>query len=198
MDVDYRFAPSVALALQFGLAYPCLGPTMAIRRNLLEEIGGFSYLSNFLADDYELGRAVRNRGYKVAFAPGLIDHRCREQAAHELLSHEFRWARTVRLIEPLGYLGSAITHFLVLATIGAVLTSFAGWSVQALALVVLLRLLQVSLLCRCSGAAQRGIGLVPLRDLLSFAVFVAAFFGDRVKWRGTTLRLERAGEVTVC
>ncbi|MDR3506833.1 MAG: bacteriohopanetetrol glucosamine biosynthesis glycosyltransferase HpnI [Caulobacteraceae bacterium] len=198
MDVDYRFAPSVGLALKFGLAHPCLGPTMALRRGLLEEIGGFPYLSDFLADDYELGRAVRERGHRLAFAPGLIEHLCPERSAREMLTHEFRWARTVRLIEPAGYFGSGITHFWVLALIGMALTGFAGWSVITLATLTLLRLALVALTSRFTGANLKGLALTPFRDLLSFGVFVGAFFGDRVEWRGAQLQLGRTGEVTIC
>jgi ceramide glucosyltransferase len=198
MDIDFRFAPSVVMGLQFSLAFPCLGPTMALRRALLEDIGGFQHLSNFLADDYELGRAVRSRGYRVAFARGLIEHLCPESTLKAVMAHEFRWARTIRLIEPAGYFGSVITHFCTLALIGAIFEGFASWSLAALAAAAVLRLALVGRMAGQLGAGPVNPLLVPARDLLSFAVFIAAFCGDRVEWRGTRLQLSRAGEVTVC
>jgi ceramide glucosyltransferase len=195
MDVNYRFTPSVVTGLMLGIARPCLGPTMALRRGLLEEIGGFHRLSNLLADDYELGRAVRGHGYDVVFPPSLIEHACPEATAREMLVHELRWARTVGLIEPVGYVGSAITHFLPLALIGAAFMGFTGWSLEALAGALAIRLALIWNMSRMIGSDRRALWLTPFRDLLSFGVFVTAFLGDRVEWRGTRLRVRRDGAV---
>jgi hypothetical protein len=35
-----------------------------------------------------------------------------------------------------------------------------------------------------------------LRDLLSFAVFVASLFGERVHWRGTEFAVEPSGAMS--
>jgi ceramide glucosyltransferase len=193
MDVNFRFTPSVVIGLMLGIARPCLGPTMALRRGLLDEIGGFHRLSNLLADDYELGRAVRDAGYDVVFPPSLIEHVCPEASAREMLVHELRWARTVGLIEPIGFIGSAITHFLPLALIGSAFMGFTGWSLEVLAAVLAIRLVVIMDLSRLIGAELASLWLAPFRDLLSFGVFVSAFLGDRVEWRGTRLRVRRDG-----
>ncbi|HEX4180136.1 MAG TPA: bacteriohopanetetrol glucosamine biosynthesis glycosyltransferase HpnI [Caulobacteraceae bacterium] len=193
MDVNYRFTPSVVMGFMLGIARPCLGPTMALRRSLLDEIGGFHRVSNLLADDYELGRAVRDQGYEVVFPPSLIEHVCPEASAREMLVHELRWARTVGLIEPVGYVGSAITHFLPLALIGSAFMGFTGGSLEVLAAVLLIRLGLVLHLGRMIGSDRSAFWLAPFRDLLSFGVFITAFLGDRVEWRGTRLRVRRDG-----
>ena len=195
MDVNYRFTPSVVIGMMLGIARPCLGPTMALRRGLLDEIGGFHRLSNLLADDYELGRAVRDRGYDVVFPPSLIEHVCPEASAREMLVHELRWARTVGLIEPLGYVGSAITHFLPLALIGSAFMGFTGWSLEVLVALLAIRLGLIVHLSRMIGSDRPALWLAPFRDLLSFGVFITAFLGDRVEWRGTRLRVKRDGAV---
>ena len=196
MDVNYRFAPSVVVGHMFALADPCLGPTMALRRTVLEEIGGFPRLLDVLADDFELGRLVREAGLKVAFSSGLIDHRCSERSLRDMLVHEFRWARTVRLIEPAGYLGSIVTHFFMLALIGALFLGLTAWSLWALGVVCLLRLALADRLGRYAEARRSDLFWVFFRDLLSFVVFVAAFFGNKVEWRGTKLQVSRAGEIS--
>jgi ceramide glucosyltransferase len=195
MDVNYRFTPSVVIGLMLGIARPCLGPTMALRRGLLEEIGGFHRLSNLLADDYELGRAVRDQGYDVVFPPSLIEHVCPEASAREMLIHELRWARTVGLIEPVGYVGSAITHFFPLALIGSAFMGFTAESLVVLGAVLAIRLGLMVHLSRMIGSDRPALWLAPFRDLLSFGVFVTAFLGDRVEWRGTRLRVRRDGAV---
>jgi ceramide glucosyltransferase len=192
LDSNTRFIPSVAIGEIVG-AHPCLGPTMALPAAVLDKAGGFAYLADFLADDFELGRVVRGLGYRIACPRIVIDHVFPERSAREMIVHELRWARTVRLVAPSGYLGSLITHFLALALIGAALTGFAGWSLGLLASLLLLRLLQAHAANRVLHADGRGLWLIPLRDLISLGVFIAAHFGERVEWRGNRFTVGRDG-----
>jgi ceramide glucosyltransferase len=194
MDINTRFAAGVMLGEALG-ANPCLGPTMALRREMLERIGGFAHLADFLADDFELGRAVRASGYRIACPHMVIDHIFPERSARELVVHELRWARTIRLVQPAGYLGSVIVHFLPLALIGAALTGFSGWSLEMLAALAALRLAQVVILSRLMSSRLALLWLTPVRDMLSFGIFLVAIIGDRVEWRGARLRVARDGAI---
>jgi ceramide glucosyltransferase len=194
LDVNTRFAPSVVVGEALG-AHPCLGPTMALRADVLAAIGGLEVLADVLADDFELGRAVRAAGYRIACPPMAIDHVFPDTSAGEMLTHEMRWARTIRLVEPAGYLGSMIIHFTPLALIGAALTGFHGWSLALLAGLVVFRQVQALVLSKLMASDESLLWLLPLRDVLAFGVFLAAIFGDRVEWRGNRLRVGRDGAI---
>ncbi len=194
LDVNTRFAPSVVVGEALG-AHPCLGPTMALRAEVLAAIGGLDILADVLADDFELGRAVRAAGLTIACPPMVIDHVFPEASAREMLTHELRWARTIRLVEPGGYLGSMVMHFTPLALIGAALTGFAGWSLALLAGLLLFRQAQALTLSRLMASDRGLLWLIPLRDLLAFGVFLVSLFGDRVEWRGARLRVDRDGAI---
>ena len=194
MDANTRFAPSVVVGEALG-AHPCLGPTMALRAETLKAVGGLEHLADFLADDFELGRAVRALGLGLACPSMVIDHLFPERSAREMLAHELRWARTIRLVQPAGYLGSVIVHFTPLALIGAALTGFSGWSLAVLAVLALFRQAQAYVVSRMMAADRGLLWLLPARDLLSFGVFIAALFGDRVEWRGNRLRVQRDGVI---
>ena len=192
LDVNARFASSVVVGQAVG-AHPVLGPTMALRAETLAAAGGFERLKDVLADDFELGRMVREQGLAIACPPMLIDHLFPERSPGEVWAHELRWARTIRLLNPGGYAGSAITYVLPLALIGAALSAFAPFSLAILAALTALRLVQCLALCALMQADRAVIWLFPFRDLLSFAVFLAAFFGDRIEWRGARLRVKADG-----
>ena len=194
LDVNTRFAPSVVVGEALG-AHPCLGPTMALRAEVLAAIGGLEVLADVLADDFELGRAVRAAGHRIACPPMAIDHVFPETSASEMLTHEMRWARTIRLVEPAGYLGSMIIHFTPLALIGAALTGFRGWSLALLAGLIVFRQVQALVLSKLMASDESLLWLLPLRDVLAFGVFLAAIFGDRVEWRGNRLRVGRDGAI---
>jgi ceramide glucosyltransferase len=125
----------------------------------------------------------------------VIDHLFPETSLGELFDHELRWARTVRLVQPAGYVGSLIIHFWPLALIGAALAGFSPAALAALAGLTLFRLVQADAQTRMLGG-ERGLWpLIPLRDLVSLWVFLAALFGDKVVWRGARLQVRRDGAI---
>ena len=192
LDINARFAANVVVGQALG-AHPVLGPTMAVRAATLTAAGGFERLKDVLADDFELGRMVRGQGLSIASPPLLIDHVFPERTLGELWRHELRWARTIRLLNPGGYIGSVVTYSLPLGIIGALLTGLSPWAVEVLAVVVVMRMLECWEQCRALKADKSAIWLFPLRDLLAFVVFLAAFAGDGLEWRGNRLRVKADG-----
>ena len=101
-----------------GWRKPCCGATIALRRSMLDRIGGFSALADVLADDHAIGVAVRAEGYEVVTAPFLVGHRCFEASLRELMRQQIRVARTIKSIDPIAYAGTIITHPWPLALLG--------------------------------------------------------------------------------
>ena len=62
LAINAHFLPGVVFGLALGLARPCFGSTLALRRQTLGEIGGFIAFVDCLADDYAMGAALRARG----------------------------------------------------------------------------------------------------------------------------------------
>jgi ceramide glucosyltransferase len=181
--IDYHFLPSVLVGLKFGLATPCFGSTIALRQETLRMIGGFEAVADHLADDYALGAAVRRAGLAVAMPSCVVAHVCAERSAREVFSHELRWARTIRTVDPLGYCGLVLTHALPFALLGILfggVTPAASIAVVALAC----RFILQTELDRVFQLGNDLFWLGPWRDILSFAVFVVSFFGRGVEWRG--------------
>jgi ceramide glucosyltransferase len=192
LDVNARFASSVVVGQALG-AHPVLGPTMAVWADVLAKGGGLRRLKDVLADDFELGRMAREQGLAIACPPMLIDHGFPERSLGELWRHELRWARTIRLLNPGGYAGSLITYVTPLALIGAALTGFSPSAMATLVVLAAVRLALAAMSCLEMGADLGALWLFPLRDVLAFAVFLAAFFGDGVEWRGARLRVKPDG-----
>ncbi|MGK9237028.1 bacteriohopanetetrol glucosamine biosynthesis glycosyltransferase HpnI [Inquilinus limosus] len=193
LGMDTHFTPSVIVGLGLRLAHPCIGTTIVLGRDMLERIGGLRAFADLLAEDYAIGAAVRAAGRRVAVATQLIGHLCSEASAATMWSHELRWARTNKSIEPLGYAGSVITHPFPLALIawalggGALDGGLAAPAVAGLALA-----LRIALCIRFERAYSlppRPYWLIPARDLLSFAVFVVSYLGSGVNWRGHLYQL---------
>src|SRR5690606_26193146 len=108
-----------------------------------------------------------------------------ENRFSELFRHELRWTRTIRLVNPSGHLGSIVTHGLPFALMGAVLLGFSPAALAVLAVVLAARFALKWRIDRLFDTQAGSFWLLPLRDLLSFAVFLASLFGETVHWRGS-------------
>ena len=192
LAINAHFLPSVVLGFKLGLARPCFGSTIALRRETLAEIGGFRAFADRLADDYAIGEALHRRSRNIAIPPFAIAHQCTQTSARELWKHELRWARTIRSIDPLGYAGSIVTHAFPWALIAAILDAGSSLFVLTLGMMLAAVASRIALLHRVKrayGLPPQEYWLVPVRDLLSFVVFIWSFVGRDVSWKGHRYRV---------
>jgi ceramide glucosyltransferase len=192
--ISYQFLPSVALGVALGLARPCMGSTIALRRETLDAIGGFARVADQLADDYEIGAAVRGLGLRVVVPPMIVTHGCDEASLAALWRHERRWAITVRRIDPAGNLGQAVTYPLAWALLTVPLAPLPGLALLLAALGA--RLVLKGAVDRAVGVSSAPARMIPFRDCVSFATYLSAFVARNVDWRGTRLTMLDKGRVS--
>lgn len=200
MGVSYNFLPQAAVGVAAG-ARPCMGSTIALTAETLRRIGGFDRFRDVLADDYALGRAVQALGLEVVSPPLLVAHGCAETSLGEVWRHELRWAKTILGLNPAGHAATLITYPVPLALLGCVLFAAAAPAMLPPAVLTLLAALACRLwvkVCvdRAAGAASGRWWWLPFRDMMSFAVFVAAYFTGQVDWRGARFHVGRDGQLT--
>jgi ceramide glucosyltransferase len=197
IGIDLHFLPATVIGLGTGLGHPCMGSTIALRRTTLESIGGLRAFADTLADDYAIGAAVRASGGTVAVADMMLIHCCAETNARALIRQELRWNATIARIDPVGYAGSVILHPFPLALGAWMLGGSAAAVVLALAAraAVALQVARIAPYRRSLGTILATILLVPLRDLLSFGLFLASFVVRSVEWRGTGIKIGRKGRL---
>lgn len=185
--IDDWFAPSVTLTRLFGHTAYSFGATIALRRDSLNAIGGFDSLSGHVADDWWLGELTRRQGLATVLSECRVATDVIETRFSDLAARELRWLRSIRAIEPLGYLFSFIS-FTTPVVVGGWLLSSGDALASALAgNALLLRLL----LHRRDDQAHplAGLLLVPLRDSLSLLLWTVALAGRVVRWRGRPMKI---------
>ena len=193
MAINYQFIPGAILGKTLGLAQPCFGSTVAMRAALLDKVGGFAAFANHLADDYEIGRAVRSLGLKIAMPPMIVAHLCDEATSGQFIGRELRWGRAVRQIDPWGYGGSIITYPLPLALMAAPLLGNPPLMLDLIAAVALMRICFKFAFDAVTGARAGRWWLIPFSDILAFCLFIASFGVNSVGWRGSRYRVSREG-----
>ncbi|WP_204117392.1 bacteriohopanetetrol glucosamine biosynthesis glycosyltransferase HpnI [Paraburkholderia sp. C35] len=191
--VDYQFLPGVVMGLRLGLAHPCFGQTIAMRRQTLESIGGLRPLSCVLAEDHAIGAAVRKNGQKVVVPGFVVGHACQETTATTLIEHELRWSRTIRRIDPIGHAGSALSYPIPWATLTILSGGPQMWTISLFLISLGVRAL---LQLRIDAILKRpveGLFLLPVWDLMAFAILCQSFASSRVVWRGFSFRVDGHG-----
>ena len=181
-----------ALVVDRGIKF-ALGSTLAISKKVLAEIGGLEPLSNFLADDYELGFRTFHAGYRVALAGIVVETFLPAYSFRPMYEHQLRWGRTMRDLRKSAYAGIIFTYGLPWAILAALLARFAPWSLALLALVTTARFLSTYAFARwvvLDEHCRRNLWLVPLRDFVGVIVFLSSFLGNTVTWRGEVFRLK--------
>ncbi|MGA2673685.1 MAG: bacteriohopanetetrol glucosamine biosynthesis glycosyltransferase HpnI [Terracidiphilus sp.] len=183
---DFQAGVLLSKTIEGGLHYG-LGSTLAVRREALNQIGGFAPLKDHLADDYELGARVAQAGYRVVLSPEVVETGIPAFGWRGFADHQLRWARTVRDARPWGYAGLIFTHGLGWAVLNAMASGLSPLSVWLLGLSFFLRLalaMTVGAAVLSDRQVLPSLWLLPLRDLVAMGVWVAGFAGNTIVWRG--------------
>jgi len=194
LSISTDFSPGVLAARQLegGLHFG-LGSTLAFRRSDLASAGGFDALSDYLADDYEIGRRIAGLGLKVELSETVVDTFLPRYDMKQFLDHQLRWARTIRDSRPGGYFGLVATFGLPWAMLALLCAGGAGWAWVLLGVAVLTRYavaLAVGRMVLRDQQVTRWLALVPLRDLVAVLVWFMGCWGHTVTWRGKTFELK--------
>jgi ceramide glucosyltransferase len=198
MYVNEWYMPSVLLAWLFGHHEYASGLTLCLRRQTLQAIGGLRRLSNHLADDYELGALVRAAGLRIALSTYVPRTAHTEPSLDQLVDHETRWMRTIRVLRPKSFRFLFLSFCLPLALVGLLMSEELPAAVPigtALFLTALgTRLALFSIPKWSSRDFSLGdLWLLPARDLLLCWVWMRALRTSRVTWRGNEFAVDAEG-----
>ena len=190
---DFQAGVLAARLVEGGIHFG-LGSTLAVRREALQAAGGLEALVDQLADDYEMGARIASAGYSIRLAVEVVETSVPAYTLAGFLSHQLRWARTVRDSRRWGYMGMLFTHLLPLAAANVIASGASLVSLWLLGLAFFLRLgvaMQVGAGVLGDRQVLANLWLLPLRDAAGFAVWLWSFAGNTIVWRGERFVLKR-------
>jgi len=193
---DFQAGVLLSKMIEGGLHYG-LGSTLAVSREALDKIGGLAPLVDHLADDYELGARIDRAGYRVVLSSEVVETSTPPYTWRGFIDHQLRWARTVRDARPGGYIGLVFTHGLAWALLNVIASGLSPVSFWLLGLSFFLRLalaMTVGAQVLADHQVLPSLWLLPLRDLVAMAVWIAGFAGNTIVWRGQRFTL-KAGKL---
>jgi ceramide glucosyltransferase len=188
MSVE-MFSGVVVADMMEGMRF-ALGPAMAIRRDVLEKVGGIAATKDYYADDFVLGKMTWAAGYKVVLSHEVVDHIVLTESFVPTFKHQLRWMKSTRYSRPKGHVGSGLTYavpFGILGLISAAALGHTGLGAGLFAAAIVNRVVQSIVVG--SGVvrdrdALRYCWLYPLRDLLGFCLWAGSFTSREFVWGG--------------
>jgi len=201
MSVEMTSGAIVANLLE-GMKF-ALGPTMAIRRDALDAVGGFEPLADYCADDYVLGHEVFRSGRRVVMSHHIIDHVVINRSFACSMRHQIRWMKSTRFSRRAGHAGTALTFAMPFGLLGLLVPGALDHWALGIALFAAAYLNRVIMSVVAGWGvvrdrrALRLAWLYPLRGLMGFGFWCASYSGRKIEWRGDWYRLEPGGRMVL-
>jgi ceramide glucosyltransferase len=193
-----EFHPGVLVSNQLEGIKFAMGQTIVIRRSVLEEVGGFKAIANFLADDFQLGHLPAQAGYQVVLSHYVVDHVLAKDTLINALQRQIRWMIGIRVSHSWGYAGLIFTYGTLASTILVLISegSVSSWVICSITWIA--RLIMgwiIGVHCLQDPVAKTFFWLSPLWDLIKFPLWCYGFVGNTFRWRNQWFRLTRMGEL---
>jgi ceramide glucosyltransferase len=173
-----------------------LGPTIAVRKDSLERIGGYAKFYDYSANDFILGNLIHKEGYRVVLSNHVIDHIVNQSTFRRMWQNQLRWAITARYCRPKGHIGMGLIFAMPFGILGFAAAAFLGHPVFGASLLVLAVLNRLIEAWAVGWTVLRDARLLPrmwvypIRDLLGFCVWCASFMDTRIAWRNSKFELQ--------
>lgn len=190
LSINADFIPSVLVATKLGPMRFGLGATMAVSKEALNTIGGFGAIANYLADDYQLGFQIAQKGWEVVLSSYIVDLILPPMTFKNFFLHQLRWVRTYRVCKPVGYFFSILTQWLPFAILFFLAAKKSFWeiiiSLIVFTFVFIFRFIAVKIAYfKLLGTLRTpSILQVFIKECLNLLLWVLAFLGNKVEWQG--------------
>ena len=178
-----------------------LGAVMITTQTRLRQIGAFQSLVDYLADDYQLGNQIAKAGGEIVISPIVVDCRSAPMSAREVWDHQLRWARTIRVSQPVPYFFSILNDSTLWLFLWVFWELFVGKPSEAIAIA---NLLYITIRLLGSMKLERELtgkwDVTTLWSALTYDIvrpfiWACSFFGNTVVWRGQKYRVLRGGKL---
>ncbi len=198
LTLNADFMANVIFAHVSGASKFCLGASAALHRSTLEEIGGLEALSDYLVEDYEMGRRIWTLGKKVSIIPYFVDTTVDLKSPSQWWSHQVYWDQNTRSARPLAFFSTALVRSVPFSILYAAARLGDAVGLWVMAGAIFLRFASSAMILGKGLQDREGLrnlGLLIFRDISSLATWLLAFTKRTTVWRGTSFVLTRDGRL---
>lgn len=169
------------------------GGTVAIKREVLAQIGGIEAIGDYVVEDVQLGFLVREAGYGIAIGPPVyspVGQKTKEDALSLMARGAIIYRRMLHTALEIPYLVVAY-FYLPLLLAGIILL----WPTLVWAAGIHLgcKMLTGFLISRQAGTSGMEALLVPVADCLFLYTYLRTVISGALTWRGISYRVDEKG-----
>jgi len=171
---------------------------MALSRTSLNELGGLESFSDYLVEDYEMGRQLWTSGKKIAIVRYFINIVVDLKNSFHWWNHQIYWDQKTRAAHPVGFFATVLIRSVPFALFFAMSRWGDGVGLLVLGGAIGLRLVTAAVILGWGLRDREGLkslALLPLRDLTALVSWFLAFTKRTVIWRGSKFILARDGRL---
>nr|AIO03594.1 glycosyl transferase family 2 protein [Synechocystis sp. PCC 6906] len=197
LTINADFMPSVMFAEVTGASKACLGPSLAIRRSTLDNVGGLASLADYLVEDYELGRRVWTRGLQMVLLPYVIDAVVDLDGWGSWWRHQVYWDQNTFLARPAPFVATVLIRAVPFAVLFMLLQQGSLLSGGILLMTIAIRYCSAAIVARQlhDPESLRYLAWLPIRDCFGLIFWALSFSQRTVTWRGVEYRLTERGKM---
>ncbi len=175
-----------------------VGKSMLLRRETIEQLGGFAAFANYLLEDALLGQRIRSLGLETRTTIRPVHNVNSTISVNKFVGRHFRWGVGRFWLNPASYLGEILSNSVFVALVG-VLIDPTPVTIAVAATVVLTKTTLDLFLCRTFGAVTTELEylLFPFKDLIIAGLWFAPFFTRHVNWRGNIIKVGKLSKATL-
>lgn len=191
LSFNMDFVTSMAFAAVTGASLACPGASSAIRRGVLEKIGGLAPLGSYLVEDFELGRRAVESGFAVHFVPYVARTGVELKRFKDWWRHQVYWDQNTRAAAPIGFFFTLLIRGVPFALFYFLASGPRALEVLAAAFGVRIVTAALNALLLKDAESLKNLWLLPVRDILGFFVWFASLVKRKTFWKGRTFIIKK-------
>jgi ceramide glucosyltransferase len=169
------------------LKMPCVvGKSMLIRKSHFERIGGFGAVKDHLAEDYIIGRKMKEAGFKVALSNHVINTVNVYWQTGQFVSRHARWGKLRYRIGGVSYPAELLGNFVFISFVPLLFRGPSKFTVLLPVSAWLLKSCGDYLTGRILESEMHPLLYLfsPLKDMIIGVVWFVPIFSNSIEWRG--------------
>ena len=170
------------------------GACLALTRRMWENLAGWERFAHDLADDFQIGRALRAHGFGLYLCQKPVLLRADALDWGKFWARQRRAAVTYRVSRPAGFAGAGLVFTLpLLIFVGLTCGRIAWLLVPAILLMRITAQMHFNRSLKIQVPPVTVLALTPLLIFTEFTVWLACWFSRRVRWGNQEIKVGSGG-----